>query len=119
MLPVTFLLNEYMNHHDKEILDRFLQKIKERSQTYIGYPAGVDFDYKELFPFFEFNLNNVGDPAVESNSDMHSKYFEREVISFFASLFNAPANNWWGYITNGGSEGNLYALYVARELYPQ
>jgi len=37
---------------------------------------------------------------------------------FMQIFFNAPANNHWGYVTNGGSEGNLYALYLARELYP-
>jgi hypothetical protein len=49
---------------------------------------------------------------------MHCKAFEREVVSFYADIFNAPANNHWGYVTNGGSEGNLYGLYLARELYP-
>lgn len=108
-----------MQVHDKEKLTGFLNKIQQRAKTYIGYPAGVDFDYTELYPFLRFNLNNVGDPAIETSVDMHTKAFEQEVISFFAELFNAPANNWWGYVTNGGSEGNLYGLYVARELYPQ
>lgn len=98
-------------------LDEFYEKIKQRSENYIGYPAAVDYDYKELYRFFEFSINNVGDPYVQSN-DMHSKEFEREVIAFFADFFQAPANNYWGYVTNGGSEGNLYALYLARELYP-
>jgi histidine decarboxylase len=101
----------------KKELENFLEKIKERSQTYIGYPAATDFDYKELYPFLEFSLNNVGDPYLFSN-DMQSKEFEREVLNFFAEYFNAPKNNFWGYVTNGGSEGNLYALYLARELYP-
>lgn len=99
-------------------LKEFLTKIKERSKTFIGYPAAVDFDYSVLFPVLQFNLNNVGDPLVDSHCDMHTKYFEREVLSFFAALFHAPQKNWWGYVTNGGSEGNLYALYLARELYP-
>ena len=95
----------------------FLEKIKDRSQTYIGYPAATDFNYTELLPFLEYSLNNVGDPYIFSN-DMQSKQFEREVLEFFAEYFNAPKNNYWGYVTNGGSEGNLYALYLARELYP-
>lgn len=98
-------------------LDAFLQKIKERAKNYIGYPVATDYDYKDLYEFLDYSLNNVGDPYVQSN-DMHSKEFEREVISFFAEYFNAPAHNYWGYVTNGGSEGNLYALYLARELYP-
>ncbi|SHL30149.1 hypothetical protein [Chryseobacterium contaminans] len=36
---------------------------------------------------------------------MNTHSFEREVIDFFAHLFNAQENNYWGYITNGGSEG--------------
>ncbi|ANE53203.1 histidine decarboxylase [Flavisolibacter tropicus] len=102
----------------KEQLQLFLNRIKQRSQNFIGYPASVDYDYKELFPFLDYSLNNVGDPFVESNCDMDSKKFEREVLNFFADQFHAPKNNWWGYVTNGGSEGNLYALYLARELYP-
>jgi histidine decarboxylase len=34
-------------------------------------------------------------------------------------LLRAPEHNWWGYVTNGGTEGNLYGLYLARELYPK
>jgi hypothetical protein len=98
-------------------LEEFLEKIKSRANHYIGYPAGTDYDYKELYPLLDYSLNNVGDPYGKSN-DMNSKEFEREVIEFYADYFNAPKNNYWGYVTNGGSEGNLYALYLARELYP-
>jgi histidine decarboxylase len=107
-----------MQTNYKEELLVFLNKIKRRSKTYIGYPAAVDYDYKEIYPFLDYALNNVGDPYVTSN-DMQTKMFEQEVVRFFAELFHAPANNHWGYVTNGGSEGNLYALYLARELFPQ
>ncbi|MEM1124598.1 MAG: histidine decarboxylase, partial [Bacteroidota bacterium] len=43
----------------------------------------------------------------------------REVVDFFAQLFRANPKDYWGYITNGGSESNLYGLYLARELYPK
>jgi histidine decarboxylase len=107
-----------MNAHYKIELKNFEDKIRERAKTYIGYPAGVDYHYEELYPLLQYSLNNVGDPFVESG-DMQTKGFEREVIGFFAELFNAPKNNSWGYVTGGGSEGNLYALYLARELFPQ
>jgi histidine decarboxylase len=35
-----------------------------------------------------------------------------------ATLLRAPEDDWWGYVTNGGTEGNLYGLYLARELHP-
>jgi histidine decarboxylase len=107
-----------MNHHEIDQLNSFFKKIESRAKNYIGYPAGRTFDYSELYPFLNCSLNNIGDPFVESG-DMHSKVFEREVLSFFAEIFKAPVDNWWGYVTNGGSEGNLYALYLARELYPE
>jgi len=100
------------------LLESYLSKIEERSETFIGYPAATDYDYSVLYPFLKYTLNNVGDPMIDSHVDLHTKNFEREALSFFAELFNAPKNNWWGYVTNGGSEGNLYALYLARELYP-
>lgn len=102
----------------KQSLKFFTEKIEEGSKTCIGYPASVDYDYTELYPLLKFTMNNVGDPMFESSYTMHSKNFERDVISFFGELFNAPPENRWGYVTNGGSEGNLYALYLARELYP-
>ena len=102
----------------QDALHQLFNKIKERASTFIGYPTAVDFDYSELYPLLQYSLNNIGDPFIESHADMNTKAFEREVVEFYARMFNAPANNWWGYVTNGGSEGNLYALYLARELYP-
>lgn len=102
----------------QDALNKLFSKIKERSTTFIGYPTAVDYDYSELYPLLQYSLNNVGDPFIDSHSDMNTKSFEREVVEFYARMFNAPENNWWGYVTNGGSEGNLYALYLARELYP-
>lgn len=99
-------------------LNVFLAKIKKRASHYIGYPTAVDFDYTELFDLFKYSLNNIGDPFIDSHTDMHTRQFERESLQFFADLFHAPKDNWWGYITTGGTEGNLYGLYLAREMYP-
>jgi len=102
----------------QERLNDYMYKVEERSKNFIGYPIATDFDYTQLYPLLKYPLNNIGDPLIESTYDLNSRSLEREVIDFFAELFKAPKNNSWGYITNGGSEGNLYALYLARELYP-
>ncbi|SMC77246.1 histidine decarboxylase [Pedobacter africanus] len=107
-----------LNSVDFERLNAYMKKAEKRSEHFIGYPIARDFDYSELYPLLKLPLNNVGDPQVESTYDLNSRSLEQEVLQFFAQLFNAPQNNWWGYVTNGGSEGNLYGLYVARELYP-
>lgn len=106
------------NKQSQERLDSYISKVKERAQNFIGYPVSIDFDYSELFPLLNYPLNNLGDPMIESTYDLNSRSIEREVVKFFADIFKAPKENSWGYVTNGGSEGNLYALYVARELYP-
>ncbi|WP_316820205.1 histidine decarboxylase [Pedobacter gandavensis] len=107
-----------LNTKDNERLSTYMQLAEERAKQFIGYPIAQDFDYSELYPLLKLPLNNVGDPWVESTYDLNSRSLELEVLEFFAELFNAPKHNWWGYVTNGGSEGNLYGLYVARELYP-
>jgi histidine decarboxylase len=100
-------------------LDTLLNHIKDKTRNFLGYPVSKDFDYTELLPFLQYPLNNLGDPFVDSTYAVGSREMEKEVVQFFAGLFRAPADNWWGYVTNGGSEGNLYGLYLARELYPQ
>ncbi len=98
----------------KDLLDR----TENGSYTCLGYPISKDFDYTELSDFMKYHLNNIGDPFGDSTSSIHTKDIERQIIRFFAKLLRAPEHNYWGYITNGGSEGNLYGLYVAREMYP-
>ena len=66
--------------------------------------------------FFDYLLNNVGDPFASPYHSNHTNQMERDVVEFFADLFRAPAQDRWGYVTSGGTEGNLYAMYVAREL---
>lgn len=99
-------------------LEEFLDYVKYHSDHVMGYPCARDYDYNALKPFLSLPLNNVGDPFGESTNKDNSCKFEREVLAFWADLFRAPKDNWWGYVTNGGTEGNLYGLYLARELYP-
>ena len=99
-------------------LDQLYSTIKREANHFIGYPCNIDFDYSELSPFLEQALNNVGDPFVSSNYRVNSHVLEREVVEYFAELTQA-GSDFWGYVTNGGTEGNMYGLYLARELYPE
>jgi len=103
---------------DMQRIERFYQAMCEYETTLMGYPAARDFNYDILKPFLDLSLNNCGDPFAGGTHNTHSFEFEREVLSWWAELLHAPADNWWGYVTNGGTEGNLYGMYLARELYP-
>ncbi len=100
-------------------LDGLKKNLKKTTSSFLGYPCNTDLHYKELFDFFYFPLNNIGDPFIESLYRVNTRKYEREVLEFFAKLYNLPKNNFWGYVTSGGTEGNLYGLFMAREFYPQ
>ena len=100
-------------------LKAFYESLENEEKTFVGYPVNTSFDYSELFDFLSIPLNKVGDPFCSSYYGLDSREFEREVLDWFASVHQAPKDNYWGYVTNGGTEGNLYGLYLARELYPK
>lgn len=104
---------------DKKRLQEFLDATRENTESFLGYPVSKDFAFEDLMEFLKYPLNNLGDPFSDSTWRVDSRAFEREVITFFAEHLRAPANDWWGYVTNGGTEGNLYGLYLARELLPK
>jgi len=99
-------------------LDQFQEYLEDVATREIGYPVAFDFDYSALAPFLSFSLNNAGDPFMPMTYLLNSHEFEREVVSFYARLARAPQDQWWGYVTNGSTESNLYGLYLARELLP-
>lgn len=103
------------DHARLEALSLLLEK---ESSRFLGYPCNRVFDYSDLYRFLAFPINNVGDPYVPSNYHLQTHAFEREVLAIFQDLTRAPAGETWGYVTNGGTEGNHYGLFLARELHP-
>lgn len=104
---------------DQERLDQLYDHLKQQTEMFLGYPVAKDFDCRTLVRFLNLPLNNLGDPFAPSTYQVDTREFEREVVEFAAKLMRAESGKWWGYVSNGGSEGNLYGLYLARELYPQ
>lgn len=103
---------------DQARLDALFAQFEALRPRSIGYPCTQDFDYSPLFRFLAFAANNVGDPFAGSNYRLNTHEFEREVVHEFARYACAPQGDYWGYVTSGGTEGNMYGLYVARELFP-
>jgi histidine decarboxylase len=99
-------------------LEALRRELRAGHATNIGFPGASDVDYSEITPFFGSLLNNVGDPWTDPAGAAHTKLFEREVLDWFADLFGAPADDRWGYLTSGGTEGNLYGLHLARTRFP-
>ena len=99
-------------------LDALLRDFEELRDRLVGYPCNQDFDYSALLPFFSYAPNNVGDPFHESNFQSNTHEMEREIVGIFADLMRLPRDEAWGYVTSGGTEGNMYGLYIGREMFP-
>ena len=99
-------------------LDHLLEEMRMGSDMQVGFPGSQKFDYSPLVPFLEYSLNNVGDPFHVSSYRVNTHEIERQVIGRFARMTRIEPGQAWGYVTSGGTEGNMYGLYLARELYP-
>ncbi|MBV9601453.1 MAG: histidine decarboxylase [Chloroflexi bacterium] len=104
--------------------ERFLAHLSEKRATFLGYQTDQELEYKEVLKdYLNFHLNNVGDPFQPGNFTINSKWLERAVLDYYAALWNArwphddaDPESYWGYITSMGStEGNMYALWNARD----
>lgn len=100
------------------VLARYRKTLLERTKHHLGYPYNLDFDYGALTQLQHFSINNLGDPFIESNYGVHSRQFEVGVLDWFARLWEIEKNEYWGYITNCGTEGNLHGILVGREVFP-
>jgi histidine decarboxylase len=95
------------------------RRIRQARRTKVGFPGADDVDYRRLDRFGHWELNNIGGPFDDPAYAHHTKAMEREVIHFFADLFDAPPENRWGYVTSGSTECLVYALLRARAMFPR
>jgi histidine decarboxylase len=131
LLPVTdkdFELHgiAYSDQDRHAVLGRLADDLDRKARKFLGYQVnhavtGTDV----LTKFLSMHLNNVGDPFVESTFTIHTRCLERAVLDYYARLWHARIpedraaagpDDYWGYVLSMGStEGNLYALWNARD----
>ena len=113
--------NENEDLYPGKLLEKRLNELHEnfidKSAHYLGFPNSRIFDHQALAPFLKFNINNIGDP-FHPNAGINTCNLEREVINFFGEIFGLPPEQGWGYITNGGTEGNMYGIACGRDMFP-
>jgi len=100
-------------------LDTLRRRLAGDATRFAGYPVNALFDYRELFDLLGLPLNNIGDPWSPSLYGLNTHEFEQEVVAWFARQTHAPEDDTWGYVTSGGTEGNLYGIFLGRELHPE
>ncbi|KJE90702.1 serine decarboxylase [Capsaspora owczarzaki ATCC 30864] len=101
-----------------QTFDAYRDFLAERTAYHFGYPYNLAFDNEHLHSFMNYSCNNLGDCFVASNYEVHTRKFEIGVLDFFADLWKIPREDYWGYVTSCGTEGNLHGLLLARECLP-
>ncbi len=109
---------DQLSERDRRRLDDLHVRLQRETLRFAGYPCSALFNCSPLYRFLAFTANNIGDPYVLSNYHLNTREFEREVLDEFFALTHAPTDASWGYVTNGGTEGNMYGIFLARELLP-
>merc|ERR1711871_702812 len=118
---VGYQCSHFLRSHSEvtEMLEQYELYLKERTYHHLGYPYNLEFKGEILAPFLQFSINNLGDPFVESNYGVHSRKFELEVLDFFAAIWKISRDDFWGYTTTCGTEGNLLSIIYGREKLPE
>lgn len=102
-----------------EKLNDFDHYIMEKRKTFMGYPCNGVFKLEKFFKWWEQSviskspLNDVGNPNSDPSYTLNARPYETTVLQFFADLFSLE--NYWGYITSGGTQGNEQGLYMGRQ----
>lgn len=98
-------------------LDHWVTIWQQTLPNYFGYPFNEVSPLREFYKWYFdaginlMNLNNAGDPFTDNPWEVSSQVFEREVIEFFAPLYDFDDHNRWGLVTHSGSDGNNHGIY--------
>ena len=109
---------------DDEYLENCLKTLKDNKENHdymFGYPANmVDFSYfTKYLKYLEtklYYMNNCGDPKEIGNYLMDNKKNELAIIEMFKKNLNLT--DYSGYITTGGTEGNIQGINLGFLKYP-
>ncbi len=88
---------------------------RDRRDSMFGYPANMQDEsfctqYLRQIESRLYLMNNCGDPYQRGNYGMDSKELEQKTVAMIAENLGVRGNDYWGYITSGGTEGNYWAI---------
>ncbi|GAA2612877.1 histidine decarboxylase [Actinomadura fulvescens] len=104
--------------NDDELVRLLAQWGVDQRQWMVGFPVNLDFDYRPLADFLAVSLNNVGTSYGPAGYNISTRPFERQVLEFFTRLTGGDVDQVAGYITNGGTESNIFGIHLGMRRYP-
>jgi histidine decarboxylase len=101
------------------LLSQKLEEFRIARRDHLGYPYNLDFQTGTAARFANFLINNLGDPYTGSHYATELCDLERDVVAWFMRLWGCEyPDEFWGSVGASGTEGNIWALYLAREAHP-
>ncbi|RZB88615.1 Serine decarboxylase 1 [Glycine soja] len=88
-------------------------KLTTRSEKYENDNSHTNLAITQCSGETQANLASLG-----SSFSLNSTTFEVCVLNWFTNLWEIKKNEYWGYVTTGGTEGNLHGILVGREQLP-
>ncbi|MEU4804940.1 histidine decarboxylase [Actinosynnema sp. NPDC023587] len=116
--PERLRIGEHGTPPDLAPLRELARRMREERDRMLGFPFNLDFDYRPLAEFLAVHGNNVGSPRTDSHYRIDTRPFEVAVLDFFTGVAGGDPAHVSGYVTTGGTESNLFAVWVARERHP-
>ena len=116
-------LNPFSQANRNERLETTFAQIETRiaaaHQTHLGYPYNLSFVPTPPKSLGSYLINNLGDPYSGSHYASEVCAQEREAITWLMRLWGCHnLDEYWGSIGASGTEGNLWGIYLGREMLP-
>ena len=102
-----------------------MRSLPEKANLLLGYPVNMTTPPREFFDWRkrlaevgidQFAFNNVGNPHVQSPIPFNTHVLEREVIARFAKLYAFDHAEYWGFLSNSGTDSNMHGMYMGRTI---
>jgi histidine decarboxylase len=108
----------------REALTEVLAAVEQRMRTahadHLGYPYNLTGQASTPAALGSYLINNLGDPYAGSHYGSEVCDLEREAVAWLMRLWECDTpEDYWGSVVASGTEGNIWALYLAREALPK
>lgn len=101
------------------ILNQIGERLLAAQRNHLGYPYNLVGRSPVPAKLAGYLVNNLGDPYHGSQYGADVCDLEREVVDWLMDLWEVDEPDaYWGSVGASGTEGNFWALYLAREALP-
>lgn len=114
-------LNPFSQANRNARLETTFSQIENRlelaHQTTLGYPYNLSFAPSPPASLSGYLINNLGDPYAGSPYASEVCAQEREAMTWLMRLWGCHnLDDYWGAVGASGTEGNLWGVYLGREM---